>query len=71
MVEQMAGEYRVQSLGSTLREPKDAEVNALLNDWSLEGWELVSALHTTSNKIMVIARRPQSHADRRRRLYPT
>ena len=70
MTEQKQWEYRVQTLGSTLREPKDSEVVTLLNSWGAEGWELVHATHTTGNKLMLVARRPLSESDRRRRSYP-
>ena len=70
MTENKQWEYRVQTLGSALREPKDGEVLALLNAWGVEGWELVEATHTTGNKLMLVARRPLSENERRRRSYP-
>ena len=70
MAESQQWEYRLQTLGSTLREPKDGEILALLNAWGVEGWELVSAVHTTGNKVTLIARRPLSESTRRRRSYP-
>jgi hypothetical protein len=70
MTEQNLWEYRVQTPGSAWHEPKDNEVASLLNSWSAEGWELVSTTHTTGNKLMLVARRPLSDTDRRRRSYP-
>ena len=70
MTEQKQWEYRVQTLGSAFHEPKDSEVVTLLNSWGAEGWELVHATHTTGNKLMLVARRPLSESDRRRRSYP-
>ena len=70
MTEQIQWEYRVQTLGSALREPKDSEVASLLNAWAVEGWELVNATHTTGNKLMLVARRPLSSGERHRRTYP-
>jgi hypothetical protein len=70
MTEQKQWEYRVQTLGSALREPKDGEVLTLLNTWGAEGWELVEASHTTGNKLLLVARRPLSDDTRRRRSYP-
>ena len=71
MADQPQWEYRVQTLGSTLREVKDKEIYALLNAWGAEGWELVSAVHISGNKVTLIARRPMSSDERRRRSYPT
>ena len=70
MTEQKQWEYRAQTLGSTFHEPKDNEIVALLNAWGVEGWELVDTTHTTGNKLLLVARRPLSESDRRRRSYP-
>ena len=70
MTEQKQWEYRVLTLGSVWREPKDGEVSALLNAWGAEDWELVDVTHTTGNKLMLVARRPLSANERRRRSYP-
>lgn len=70
MTQQMQWEYRVKTLGSALREPRDSEVASLLNALAVEGWELVQATHTSGNKLMLIVRRPLSGSERRRRSYP-
>ena len=43
---------------------------ALLNSWGEDGWELVSAVHISGNKVTLIARRLLSSDERRRRSYP-
>ena len=64
-------EYRVQTIGSLLREVKDQELNNLLNAWGQEGWEAVNAVHTSGNRVILIAKRPLSDSARRRRSWPT
>ena len=71
MSENEQWEYRVQTMGSLLREVKDQEMYTLLNAWGQEGWEVVNAVHTSGNRVIVVAKRPLSGNERRRRSWPT
>lgn len=72
MDENRQWEYRVQSLGGALRSPKDEELSEILNEWGLEGWELVTVVTTASgNQHRLIARRPLRRSSRRERNWPT
>ena len=63
MNKQDTWEYRFQRFGSNLREAKDEEIEAALNEWGAEGWEVIW-MTTESNKVMLLARRPLSLATR-------
>jgi len=64
-------EYRVQTVGSLWSGVKAAELENLLNEWGLEGWEVVSThIIENANKINVIAKRPLTDRARRRRSMP-
>jgi hypothetical protein len=68
MAETVEWEYRVLSLGGGLRSPKDEEIEAELNVWGEEGWEVFAALpRESSYRVTVIAKRPLTAATRRRR----
>jgi hypothetical protein len=69
MVKQEAWEYRFQRFGSTFREAKDEEIEAALDEWGAEGWEVID-MTTESNKVILLARRPLSLATRRQRSMP-
>lgn len=65
-------EYRAQSLGSFWSEAKDEQIEATLNEWGEEGWEVVAAYPAHGgNKVVFIAKRPLTIATRRRRTWPT
>lgn len=69
MIEQSKWEYRVQSFGSALRGVKEADLEAELNAWGEDGWEVVSAAPTQrTNKLVVVAKRPVSSGSRHRRV---
>ena len=71
MAESNHWEYRVESVGSFWHTMKDDELKALLDAWSEEGWEIVSVNPSyNTTKVRLIARRPQSLADRHRRSWP-
>ena len=36
-------EYRVETFGSTFSTPKDDELEAALDEWGEDGWEVISA----------------------------
>ena len=61
-------EYRVKTLGGFLRGEKDEELEAILNEWGDEGWEVVSARGIeNTNRVSIIAKRPLTDTARRRR----
>lgn len=69
--ETQAWEYRVQKFGTFWSAVSDEELERMLNEWGQEGWQVVSAVGVEStNKIMVIARRPLSGRVRRQRSMP-
>ncbi|MGZ6346109.1 MAG: DUF4177 domain-containing protein [Anaerolineales bacterium] len=63
-------EYRVLTIGSTFG-TKDENIEATLNEWGLEGWE-VTQVYTPSqsNKVTMVAKRPMTAASRRLRTMP-
>ncbi|HSQ27995.1 MAG TPA: DUF4177 domain-containing protein [Anaerolineales bacterium] len=65
-------EYRVLTFGSALSGVKDEELEALLDSWGEEGWEVfeISPI-TNSSKIRIAARRPLSSSTRRQRSWPS
>jgi hypothetical protein len=70
MEEQLLWEYRVQNFGNVWKSYKPEEMTAELNLWGEQGWEVVSASVTPSSTITVIAKRPLSDFERRRRSRP-
>ena len=64
-------EYRVQTVGTFWSGVKADELEQLLNEWGVEGWEVVSThLIENVNKINVIAKRPLSSTMKRHRSMP-
>ena len=71
MAEPTQWEYRAISVGSFWSEPKDEELEAVLNELGLDGWEVVSVVtHYGTNKVRVVAKRPLSGSVRRQRDWP-
>lgn len=65
-------EYRVQTVGGFFKGVPADELEALLNEWGEEGWDVVSThILENANKINVIAKRPLTAAVRRQRSMPT
>lgn len=65
-------EYRVQTVGSLWSGIKAEELEALLNEWGEEGWEVVSThILENQNKINVIAKRPLTDRVKRARSMPS
>jgi len=65
-------EYRVQSVGGFFKGVPADELEALLNEWGEEGWEVVSThILENANKINVIAKRPLARTTRRERSMPS
>jgi hypothetical protein len=63
-------EYRVQTIGSAFG-AKDENIEATLNEWGMEGWEVTHVYTaTSSNKVTIVAKRPLTAASRRLRSMP-
>lgn len=70
-MDEQAWEYRVETIGSWIRSPKDAQLAEALNAWGDEGWELASALpREGSQAITLIGRRRMTREEGRRRTRP-
>ena len=63
-------EYKVQTIGS-LFGTKDENIEATLNEWGDEGWE-VTHVYTPegSGKVTIVAKRPLTERGRRMRSMP-
>ena len=65
-------EYRVESMGGALRNPRDEELQSALNEWGEEGWEVIFVIqYSGTNKVRVIAKRPLTERARRSRSMPS
>lgn len=71
MADSTRWEYRVETFGGVLSQPKDDLLEQTLEEWGEEGWEVISA-HGLENtyKVRIIAKRPLSLTSRRRRSWP-
>ena len=71
MAETIKWEYRVETFGTFFTGTKDEELEAALNDWGIDGWEVLSlrGVENTS-KVVVVAKRPLTSAVRRRHTFP-
>ena len=68
MEKRLLWEYKVIAVGGTLRGAKGEQIEARLNELGLEGWEVIATeLPHNSGKLVVIAKRPLSAAERRQR----
>ena len=64
-------EYRILTFGSTLSRIKDEDMEAQLNEWGEEGWEVVTATNLEgSNKVRVVAKRALTTTAQRKRRWP-
>lgn len=71
-MDQQQWEYRVDLLGSTMSTMKNEALEATLNEWGEQGWELVALfLLEHSSKMRLVAKRPLSQSNRRRRSWPS
>ncbi len=70
MAEEMQWEYRVQTLGSALRGVKDQDIEAALNAWSEEGWEVFTVMPRPDGKVTLVVRRSLGKRPRRERTWP-
>ena len=66
MEEKQYWEYRVENLGNAWKNPKSDEIVAVLNQWGLEGWEVISISHTPGGAVTAVAKRRLSDTGRRR-----
>jgi hypothetical protein len=64
-------EYRVKTFGSFFKGVKDDELEAELNQWGEEGWEVVAyRLIENTNQAQLIAKRLLTRESRRWRSMP-
>ncbi len=64
-------EYRVQTIGSVFG-TKDEFIQAMLNEWGMEGWEAINVYTPYgSGKVTIVAKRPLSDRARRMRSFPS
>ena len=65
-------EYKVETLGSVFSNPKDDEIEESLNEWGEQGWEIIGVYQSSSGspKTRIVAKRPLSERERRRRSMP-
>lgn len=71
MAEIMQWEYRVESLGSVWKGARDADIEALLDEWGEEGWEVFSLEKPYgSSQVRIVAKRPLGDNARRYRRWP-
>ena len=65
-------EYRVETVGGFWSGVKAEDLEQLLNDWGIAGWEVVSThILENQNKINVIAKRPLTDRTRCARSMPS
>jgi hypothetical protein len=65
-------EYRAETMGSAWSGLKDEDLEAILNEWGSEGWEIISAFWPSgSSNIKVIAKRRLTERGRRQRDWPS
>jgi hypothetical protein len=61
-------EYQVHSFGGTFGGPKDEDLEAVLNQWGEDGWEVVAAtIPPNSTKVKIIAKRLLTRSSLRQR----
>jgi hypothetical protein len=64
-------EYRVETFGNIFSGPKDEALMETLDAWGEDGWEVVNVFsRTNSERITVVAKRPLTLDERRRRSIP-
>jgi hypothetical protein len=71
MAEYPKWEYRVETFGSFFRSTSDVDLETALNDWGLDGWEVIN-VHIVENtsKVVALAKRPMAASTRRRHTFP-
>ena len=72
MADMQQWEYRVNIVGSTMSTMKNEALEALLNEWGDEGWQVIAVfLLEHSSKMRLGAKRPLGPTSRRRRSWPS
>ena len=72
MTTQTQWEYRVFTFGSALSGVKDEELEALLDSWGAEGWEVFEVNPiTNSSKVRIVVKRLLTRSTRRQRSWPS
>jgi hypothetical protein len=69
MAETTQWEYRVLTIGSW-RGLKTEDAETRLNELGAEGWEVISTNRDSADRMLVVAKRPLTQTERRRRSYP-
>ncbi len=65
-------EYRVLTVGNAFSGAKDGQIEGILNEWGMEGWEAVNVYApSNSPKVTLVAKRQVSSSVRRARSMPT
>jgi hypothetical protein len=65
-------EYRVLTVGNAFVGAKDEQIEGILNEWGMEGWEAVNVYApSNSPKVTMVAKRHLTAASRRSRSMPT
>jgi hypothetical protein len=71
MSEAVQWEYCVLTVGSPLTGAKDEQIESILNDWGMEGWEAVNVYApSNSPKVTLVAKRVLTVTSRRMRSMP-
>ena len=71
MSETVQWEYRVKTFGSFFKGVNDDDLEAELNAWGEEGWEVVAfRVIENSNQGQIVAKRPLDRSTRRWRSIP-
>jgi hypothetical protein len=71
MAETPKWEYRAATLGTYWTGPRDEDLEAMLNEWGQDGWDLVAVTKIeNSNKIRLVAKRPLPGAFRKQQGWP-
>jgi hypothetical protein len=71
MAEHTQWEYRVQTFGTFFSGLKDEEMEEALNEWGVDGWEVISARGVeNTSKVVILAKRPLTASARRRHSFP-
>jgi hypothetical protein len=71
MTEATQWEYRLESFGTYWTSPKEDLLQATLDEWGEQGWEIISVLKGSSGeKVTLVAKRPLTRVTRRKRDWP-
>lgn len=71
MAEITRWEYRLETFGTFWSRAKDEELQATLDQWGEEGWEVIGVyLASNGEKVTFVAKRPLTSITRRQRSWP-